>query len=289
MRTPPRVMPALITPFDKRGDIDLTAHRHNLAALAGHGIEGFLIAGSTGEGSTIEPGERATLLTELWATLGAKPFAMVGIWAESVRMALTQVGESADAGADAVLVVTPTTFARRTTAAQEAYFTAVADASPIPVLLYSVPPNAGYALAEDVTSRLAIHPNIVGMKDSGGDAVRIQRILTAAPEDFILFNGATASLSLAMAAGAYGAITASANYMPRPILEMVATARRSTAKSLALQGRLTAVSSVVESPGIPGVKAAASGAGLQAGLPRAPLAAVDRKTATRVLEAAGRI
>ena len=282
-------MPALITPFDKRGDIDLTAHRHNLAALAGHGIEGFLIAGSTGEGSTIEPGERATLLTELWATLGAKPFAMVGIWAESVRMALTQVGESADAGADAVLVVTPTTFARRTTAAQEAYFTAVADASPVPVLLYSVPPNTGYALAEDVTSRLAIHPNIVGMKDSGGDAVRIQRILTAAPEDFILFNGATASLSLAMAAGAYGAITASANYMPGPILEMVATARRSTAKSLALQGRLTAVSSVVESPGIPGVKAAAAGAGLQAGVPRAPLSAVDRKTATRVLEAAGRI
>jgi 4-hydroxy-2-oxoglutarate aldolase len=282
-------MPALITPFDKRGDIDLAAHRHNLSALAAQGIEGFLIAGSTGEGSTIEPGERAALLTELWATLGAKPFAMVGIWAESVRMALTQISESAEAGADAVLVVTPTTFARRSTAAQEAYFTAVADASPIPVLLYSVPPNTGYALAEDVTARLAGHPNIVGMKDSGGDAVRIQRILTAAPEDFIMFNGATASLSLAVAAGAFGAITASANYMPGPILEMVATARRSTAKGLALQAHLTATSAIVEAPGIPGVKAAAGGTGLQPGHPRAPLSAVDKKTATIVLGAVDRI
>ncbi len=279
-------MPALITPFDKQGEIDLAFHRHNLTTLAGHGIEGFLIAGSTGEGSTVEPGERARLLTEVSTTLGSKPFAMVGIWAESVRVAITQINEATDAGADAALVVTPTTFARRTTTAQEAYFSAVAEASPIPVLLYSVPPNTGYALDEEVTARLATHPNIVGMKDSGGDAVRIQRIVSSAPEDFILFNGATASLSLAMAAGAYGAITASANYMPAAILEVVAAARRSTAKGLALQSRLTAVSAIVEAPGIPGVKAAASAAGLQPGRPRAPLAAVDRKTAARVLEAA---
>jgi 4-hydroxy-2-oxoglutarate aldolase len=278
-------MPALITPFDQRGEIDFTAHRHNLGVLSAVGIQGFLIAGSTGEGSTIEPGERASLLSALWETLGARPFAMVGIWAESVRMAMTQIAESAEAGADAVLVVTPTTFARRSTAAQEAYFSTVADASPIPVLLYSVPPNTGYGLDEAVTARLAAHPNIVGMKDSGGDAVRIQRIITAAPDDFILFNGATASLSLAMVAGAYGGITASANYMPRALAEMVTNARRSSTKAVALQAGLTAVSSVVEAPGIPGVKAASAAAGLTPGIPRAPLAALDKKTTASVQEA----
>lgn len=279
-------MPALITPFDKRGEIDLAAHRHNLGVLSELGMGGYLIAGSTGEGSTIEPGERAALVSAMWETVGRRSFAMVGIWAESVRMAMTQIAEAADADADAVLVVTPTTFARRSLAAQEAYFSAVADASPLPVLLYSVPPNTGYALDEAVTARLAAHPNIVGMKDSGGDAVRIQRILAAAPDDFILFNGATASLTLAVAAGAHGGITASSNYMPKPLLEAIAATRRSPTKGLALQERLTAVSSVVEANGIPGVKAAAPAIDLQPGIPRAPLAVLDKKTATRALEAA---
>lgn len=282
-------MPALVSPFDKAGEIDHAAHRHNVAVLADHGMDGFLVAGSTGEGSTFEPGERAALVAGVKETLGAKPFVMVGIWAESVRMAMAQIAESAAAGADAVLVVTPTTFARRSVAAQEAYFTAVAKASPLPVLLYSVPPNTGYALDEAATIRLAQHPNIVGMKDSGGDAVRIQRIITGAPADFVLFNGATASITLAMAAGAYGGITASANYMPKALRDIVALARRSPAKAIEAQSKLTAVSSVVEASGIPAVKAASVVAGLEPGLPRAPLAAVNKATAAAVQAAARQI
>jgi 4-hydroxy-2-oxoglutarate aldolase len=157
------------------------------------------------------------------------------------------------------------------------------------VLLYSVPPNTGYALDEAATIRLAQQPNIVGMKDSGGDAVRIQRIITGAPDDFILYNGATASISLAMAAGAYGAITASVNYTPEALRHMVGLARRSPAKAIEAQAKLTAVSAVVEGPGIPGVKAASLVAGLEPGLPRAPLSAVDKKTAARVQDAARQI
>jgi 4-hydroxy-2-oxoglutarate aldolase len=282
-------MPALVTPFDRTGEIDHRAHRHNVGTLSDHGLDGFLVAGSTGEGSTCEPGERASLVAGVRNSLGSRPFVVVGVWAESVRMAMTQIGESADAGADAVLVVTPTTLARRSVALQEAYFTAVAKASPLPVLVYSVPPNTGYALDEAATMRIAQHPNIVGMKDSGGDAVRIQRIITGAPDDFILYNGATASISLAMAAGAYGGITASVNYMPKALRDIVALARRSPAKAIEAQSKLTEISAVVEAHGIPGVKAASVVAGLEPGSSRAPLAAVDKKTAARVQAAAGEI
>lgn len=276
-------MPALVTPFDASGEIDLDAHRHNLTRLSEMGIGGFLLAGSTGEGSTIEPGERAALVLSLRDTLGRKAHAMVGVWAESVRMAMAQIAESAEAGADSVLVVTPTTFARRSTVTQEAYFRAVADASPLPTLLYSVPPNTGYALDEQVTARLSAHPNIVGMKDSGGDAARIQRIITAAPDDFLLFNGASASLSLAMAAGAHGAITASTNYMPGPMMDLVTAGRRSIAKAISLQQGVTAMSAGVEAHGIAGVKAASPAAGLRPGMLRPPLASLDKKTAAAVL------
>jgi 4-hydroxy-2-oxoglutarate aldolase len=279
-------MPALITPFDKNGEIDLEAHRNNVGVLAELGLEGFLVAGSTGEGSTIEPGERSALVGTVRVALGARPHVVVGIWAESVRMAMAQIAESAEAGADSVLVVTPTTFARRSTVTQEAYFRAVAEASPLPTLLYSVPPNTGYALDEQVTARLSAHPNIVGMKDSGGDAVRIQRIITAAPDNFLLFNGASASLSLAMAAGAHGAITASTNYMPGLMMALVAAGRRSTAKAISLQHGVTAISAGVEAHGIAGVKAASPAAGLRPGTLRPPLASLDKKTAAVVLSIA---
>ena len=281
-------MPALVTPFDRYGDIDLQAHETNLRVLADRGIRGFLIAGSTGEGSTFEPGERGTLVELQRRLLGRSSYVMVGVWAESVRLAMGQVDEAAEAGADSVLVVTPTTLARRSVDAQRRYFTAVGSASPIPVLLYSVPPNTGYALDEAAALELAQHPNIVGMKDSGADAARIQRIIASTPDDFMVFNGASASVSLAMASGAFGAITASTNYIPGAMSEIVTATRKSTSKGFSLQPEVTAVTRTVETHGIPGVKAASSAAGLDAGLPRAPFKAVSSTLARRLVATAQR-
>ena len=92
MKNPPRLMPALVTPFDRRGELDRAAHAHNVGTLAEMGIEGFLVAGSTGEGSLLEPGERIALVEGVRTTLGAKPFVIVGVWAESVRQAQQQIG-----------------------------------------------------------------------------------------------------------------------------------------------------------------------------------------------------
>lgn len=266
-----------MTPFDERGEIDLPAHRHNLDSLAERGIEGFLIAGSTGEGSFLEPGERA-LLAKTAREVVPDAHLMVGVWGESVRQALAQAEEAATGGADGVLVVTPTTFPRTSPADQERFFSAVAAASPLPVMLYSVPRNTGYALAEDVVARLGRAMTVVGMKDSGGDAVRIQRMLAHLSHDFRLFNGASVSITLAMAAGGYGAITASTNYVPELVAEVVASAAHDTAEALPIQHRLTAIAEQIERFGIAGVKAAATATGLRAGLPRPPLAPVDEDT-----------
>jgi dihydrodipicolinate synthase/N-acetylneuraminate lyase len=270
-------MPALITPFDKSGALDLDAHAHNLGRLTELGLGGFLVAGSTGEGSLLDPGERLALTKVARDTLGAGPTIVVGVWAESVRQAMVQIDEAAEGGADSVLVVTPTTLARRSVPAQIAFFTAVAKASVLPVLLYSVPPNTGYALDLDATIKLSNFRNIVGMKDSGGDAVRIGQIIAGAPDDFVLFNGATRSLALAIASGAHGGITASGNFMPTQVADLIATSRKSTARGVAMQPSVTALASAVESYGVPGVKAGAElGIGLRAGSPRAPFSPVSK-------------
>ncbi len=112
MRTPPAVMPALVTPFTSDGELDAESHRHNLRTLADMDVEGFVIAGSTGEGPYLDPGERADLVAAARDELGDDPFLMCGIAAQSLRQATAQVAEAHDAGADAALVLTPTTLVR---------------------------------------------------------------------------------------------------------------------------------------------------------------------------------
>ena len=122
MRTAPRLLPALITPFSRSGELDLNAHRHNLRTLTKRGIKGFLVGGSTGEGPYLDPGERATLLTATRQELGTRPFLLAGVAGESLRVATAQVEEAAVAGADAVLALTPTSLVRGNQAAVIGFF-----------------------------------------------------------------------------------------------------------------------------------------------------------------------
>ena len=162
-------MPALITPFGQRGEIDIKAHTSNMRTLAERGIEGFVIAGSNGEGPYLEPGERSRLIK---AGRRRKTHLMVGIAGESTRVALAQVAESTEAGADSLLVLTPTTVARGRDEAILRFYRTVADRSNVPIFLYSVPPVTSYSLPIELIWRLSRHENIVGMKDG---SERLQR------------------------------------------------------------------------------------------------------------------
>jgi 4-hydroxy-2-oxoglutarate aldolase len=285
--TLPRLLPALITPFDNSGDIDLASHNHNLSHLWNLGIRGILIAGSTGEGPYLELGERHHLLKASRDLLG-DAYLTCGVAAETVRQAQAMISEAVDGGADSVLVITPTTLTRNRLGYVESYYEMVADSAPLPVLLYSVPPVTAFELPEDLVVRLSRHPNIRGMKDSGGDPVRMQRLVASVDEDFCLFTGSTQALTLALTAGAFGAITASTNYVPGLLLELVALASDDPIEARELQQRVSRISARVEAHGIPGVKAAAGYAGLQPGIPRQPLRPLreeDQALIREILEA----
>ncbi len=262
MRRLPRVLPALLTPFTRRGVIDEDAHSENVAELARQGITGFVIGGSTGQGPYLEPGERSTLVAGARA---ARPSAylMCGVNGETVRSAVDQAEEAAGAGADAALVLTPTTLVRNRHHLVRGFFEDVANASPIPVFLYSVPGVTGYELPLDVVTGLAEHANVIGMKDSGGHPARAADIVRGTPDDFLLVCGASAAVFLCTAAGAHGAVTASGNYAAA----LVSAARRSADA----QGTLTTLTRVVEAHGVPGTMTAAALTGLTAGTPRRPL------------------
>ena len=275
----PRYLPALITPFTQRGELDLKAHTQNLRVLADLGITGFLIGGSTGEGPYLEPGERARLVK---AGRRRKAHFMVGVAAETTRSALSLTAEAEEAGADSLLVMTPTTLARGDEDAIVRFYRTIADKSKIPVLLYSVPLVTAYNLSLDSVWRLSRHDNIVGMKDSSGDVVRLQAIVDAAPGDFLLYTGSTKSITAAMTIGCYGAITNSGNYAPELVLRTLEAAMTDPPAARRHQKRLNRLASDVEPHRIPGVKAAARAAGLEPGYPRAPLSRLSRGAETSI-------
>lgn len=279
MRQPPTVMPALVTPFTEDGEVDLDAHRHNVTTMTEEGITGFVLGGSNGEGPYLEPGERGDLLQ---GAREAAPAAhlMVGIMAETDRGAHRQLDEVA--AADSVLVLTPTTLSRGRDRTVADSFRRIADTAELPVFLYSVPPVSAYSLPVDVITELADHPNVVGMKDSSGDVVRLQTIVDHTPDDFLLYSGASAAATAAIAVGCDGVITGSVNYAPRLVLDVVAAATAGPAGAHSLQRRLSHLATSIERHGVPGVKVAAADAGLRPGHCRLPLQPVDEMVATGI-------
>ncbi len=277
MKLFPRVMPAIITPFDNDQELDLKAHRHNLAFLGEMGFEGFVLSGSTGEGPFLEPGERRKLTSSSRKGVGDDAYLLCGINAETTRAAMRQITEVAKGGADAALVLTPTTLSRNRVNFVTAFFKEVADESPLPVFIYSVPVVTAYSLPMEAVWELAQHPNVVGMKDSSGNAIRIQRMLAELPDNFALYNGSSQSVTLSLCAGAHGVILAAANYVPRLSLEVVSAALESPPGDMKKQHRLTIANDGVARYGIPGVKAAAEMVGLRAGRTRAPLLPVSEE------------
>lgn len=278
----PRVMPALITPFTADGEIDANAHVHNLGRLASSGVEGVVLGGSTGEGPYLELQERGRLAA---LTREAEPALSIvsGINAETVRTAIDQIDEVAD-HADAVLVITPTTLARNRHSIVGDFYEAVADAARVPVLLYTVPPVTGYELPVTTIRSLAAHRNIAGMKDSGGNTDRVGELADEVRAGFSIFIGASRALHSGVGLGAFGAITASANYA-FPLVRAVVDAARAGEPAAQLQARLARCSAAVESHGVPGTKAAAGFVGLEAGYCRAPLAGLDGADLSAVAEA----
>lgn len=275
MRRPPHLLVALITAFQESGELALDDHAHNVGHLMQRGVEGFLVGGSAGEGPYLESDERRLLVAGARGVAGGEAYIIGATAAQSTRQASRQVAEIADGGADAALVVTPTTLVRGNQVAIHRFYTEVADASPIPTLLGSVPRVNGYELPVDVVAGLAAHPNIIGMKDDGGRPYRMQEVARNVDPGFMQFGAASATIAPSLAAGAFGAITDSTNYLPEQIDYLVASARHAEPGVDAQQSMITAITKVVEAHGVVGTKAAAVMSGMRSSSVRRPLLPLD--------------
>ena len=268
------IFPALVTPFDAAGEASRLALQHNIRLYNQTAIAGYVVLGSTGESVMLSREEADSVLVEVKESAAAGKMLIAGTGAESTAETIARTKRAATLGYQVALVKTPyyyKPFYRAETYLQ--HYRTVADASPIPVLLYSVPQFTGISLETPEIVALAEHPNIIGIKDSSGVMQRVAEVVGGAGADFQVLTGGAAVIYPAMAVGARGAILALASALPEACAELAALVRagkQDAAKELQLK-LAQASQRIVSECGIAGVKYAMDLRGYQGGVPRLPL------------------
>ncbi len=271
------ILPPVPTPF-VNDELAIDKLKENLQKWNKTKLSGYLILGSNGEAVMLHENERRTVIEAARSVIPSGKIMMVGAGTESTRETIRMVRMAADGGADCALVITPSFFKSAVT--QEAMFfhyTSVADASKIPILLYSVPQFTGVSLQASTVARLAEHPNIIGMKDSSGDMTLFADLVAFTPKKFTMFVGSAPVLLPALSLGAAGGILAVANVIPEPcvrLFELLGESRINQARQI--QFNINPLSHAVTSKyGVAGLKAAMELAGYFGGEPRRPLIKVN--------------
>ena len=282
------------TNFDAvTGEVAPVSFRENLRKWVLQPIDGILLFGSTGEGVLLDDEEKRRLTGFAREVVPAGFPLLAGVGADSTRATIRQARSVAAEGADAVLIHPPPYFgAYLSPAAMAGHFREVADASPIPVLIYHMPKYTKVTLEAGLIGELTRHPNVIGVKDSSGDIKRFADYTDACERGCRLFVGNGALLYTALELGAAGGIVAVGLIAPELCAAVVRHFREGNGpRAGEAQNRLTPLhKEIVAQYGAVGLKAALDQLGYAGGPPRAPLrplAQKEKQAVARVMHEAG--
>ena len=285
------VLPPIPTPFaDDR--VDVAAMASNVERWMATRIRGVVVLGSNGEAPLLDEAESDAAIAAARERIPSNRLCLAGTGRESTTAAVRAARRAADLGADAVLVRTPSFFKPLLTAeAFVAHYTAVADASPVPVVLYNFSAMTGVTLGLDAVAVLAEHPNIIGMKESGSDLKFLTALIDRTPGDFAVLAGSAPVFYASLLVGAAGGILALASVAPDLCVELYDRVRAGRlAEARDLQRRLTPLAGLVTSKhGVPGLKAAVSLLGFAGGDPRPPLRPAGAAAVAEIRQALDRL
>ncbi len=205
---------AVVTPFNEQHEIDYDAYVRLLGFLSEGGVDYFVVQGTTGESPTVTASEKKRLL-ELAKQNNPKKLPIVyGIGGNDTRSVLEAIAQADLDGVDALLSVAPY-YNKPPQAGLVAHFTAIADASPLPVILYNVPGRTVVSLSLDTVLKLAEHPNIIGIKDATSSLEFAMQLAWKAPKDFLLLSGDDNLVTPMISVGWHGVISVIANAFPK--------------------------------------------------------------------------
>ena len=280
MKTIRGIIPPITTPFDQNGELVPDALSKNLEKYLQYNLSGFLVLGSNGEAVLLNRSEKLHVLETARASIPKNRIMIAGTGCQSTRETMDMCKEAARIGADAVLVLNPFYYrGRMDNMALENHFLKVADASPVPVLIYNMPASTGIDLDAAFITGLSKHPNIIGLKDSGGNLTKMGDIIRHTDPSFTVLSGSAGTLLASLLLGAKGGIVAFANVAPQKCIDLFQwflSGKVEDARLLQLEIiRLNTL--VTRKYGVPALKSVMDMLGLYGGPPRAPLMPIEEK------------
>ena len=281
------IFPALTTPFSESGAVSNSDLRHNIHRYNQTDLAGYVVLGSTGESVLLSRAEMDGVLVTVKEEAAKEKLLIAGTGAESTTETIEGTKRAAELGYHAALVKTPHYYKPSyNPEVLIAHYRRVADASPIPLLLYSVPQFTGVTLETPEIAALAEHSNIIGIKDSSGNVQRVGELMATAPSSFQILTGGAAVVLPSLTMGARGAILALASALPEKCVALYQLFRhRDWEKARELQVLLVRASKLfVSECGIAGVKFIMDQRGYRGGLPRLPLQPLKDEQKERLIE-----
>ena len=274
---------ALITPFDDNGSVDVDALVRLVHFQIEHGINYLVVSGTTGESVTLSKTEKeAVLQTVIQANAGRVPI-VLGVGGNDTQTVAEQIKQVNSNEVTAVLSVSPM-YNKPSQAGLIAHFTAVAEASPVPVILYNVPGRTASNMLPSTVLKLAKVPNIVGIKEASGDLAQAMEILRVTPENFLIISGDDMIALPMVLMGGHGVISVIGQGYPAKFSQMIQAARQGDVrKAQKIHYDLMPVIDMIFEQGNPsGIKALLHKKGICLNRLRLPLVPVDSSLEQRI-------
>ena len=286
------IMPPIATPF-VIGELALDKLEQNITKWNKTELNGYVVMGSNGESVFLTHEEKLALIEFTKKYASSNKLIIAGTGSDSIKETVSLSNESANLGADYVLVLTPSFYkSEMKPAAFIKYFQSVADKTKVPVIIYNVPKFTGVDIEAETVAKLAEHQNIVGIKNSSENIRQTTEIIAQTPKDFSVIVGTASVLFAGITAGAVGGILALANIAPDECVQIQKLIEQNKLnEALEIQKRILPVNKAITAKyGVPGLKAAMDMLGYFGGEPREPLSPLnelDKEQLKQILVKAG--
>ncbi len=268
------------TPFDEDGNVAHDKLEFNLDKWNQTGLSGYIVLGSNGEWVFLNEQEKVDVLKTARQAIPKEKLMVAGTACESTVNTIALTEKAAEIGADAAIIINPSYYKGQMSAPVLAnHYRVIADASPIPIMVYNLPPATGIDLAADLLVELSQHPNIIAVKDTSGNMPKMGETIRRADPSFQVLAGSANFFYPSLAIGVTGGILALANVAPDESVEMFRLFNAGQIeKGRDLHLRMLPVNLAITSRfGVSGLKAALDMVGFYGGPPRLPLLPLDNE------------
>ena len=278
-----RLLTAMVTPFDEKGDVDFEQAKKLAHALLDSGSDGVVLSGTTGESPTLTTDEKMRLFSEVKQSIGDKGVVIAGTGTYNTAESIELSQEAEKQGVDGLLLVVPY-YNKPPQEGMYQHFKAIAGKTNLPCIVYNIMGRTGVNMTDETTIRLSQIDNIVGTKEASGDMNQIARIIQGASPGFKVWSGDDNQTFLIMSIGGYGVVSVVAHLVGNQIKHMMGLLLEGDIEGAAAEHRRLLpifLGMFTESNPIP-VKYAVDHLGLKVGGPRLPLVPPSGKAAAQI-------